>query len=467
MVFPSAWKIARICPIPKTKEAKCNDDYRPISILPVLSKVYERLVLRQMAAFLYKDNSIFKDSVSAYRKEHTTTSVLLAIKDEERRSWLYMRRGEVTTAVLADYSKAFDTVDYGVLLKKLHRLGFSKSYLSWLSSYLTGRKQFVQINDKISQEVDTSFGVPQGSILGPVLFNLYINDLSDGLNQVTSHQYADDTSLYTHGKRAEIDRCQNQLQSAMDHMSSWSNECNLTWNPEKTKVMLFSTPQLARTHTLSEHSVNLTTNGQTLERVSSIRLLGNELEENLKWNKEINSKIHSCYGCLSVLRKLKNLAPFKIRKQLAETLILSRIDYNDAVSNPIPDYLIKRLQRVQLAAAGFVMGHFADVADILNLGWLPIAERRDFNLSKLIFKALHEKQWPSYLTLEMYTPNRTLRSSSEHNLTVPLEEGTFQACCAKVYNNLPEEIKLCDSKNIFNGLAKTFFRDIAAERLSA
>lgn len=82
MVFPSAWKIARICPIPKTKEAKCNDDYRPISILPVLSKVYERLVLRQMAAFLYKDNSIFKDSVSAYRKGHTTTSVLLAIKDD-------------------------------------------------------------------------------------------------------------------------------------------------------------------------------------------------------------------------------------------------------------------------------------------------------------------------------------------------------------------------------------------------
>jgi hypothetical protein len=113
------------------------------------------------------------------------------------------------------------------------------------------------INDKISQEVDTSFGVPQGSTLGPVLFNLYINDLSDGLNQVTSHQYADDTSSYTHGKPAEIYRCQNQLQSAMDHMSSWSNECNLTLNPKKTKVMLFSTPQLARTHNLSEHSVNL------------------------------------------------------------------------------------------------------------------------------------------------------------------------------------------------------------------
>ncbi len=116
---------------------------------------------------------------------------------------------------------------------------------------------------------------------------------------------------------------------------------------------------------------------------------------------------------------------------------------------------------------GMYMGRFVDMTDILILGWLPIAERRDFNLSKLIFKALHEKQWPSYLKLEIYTPNRTLRSSSEHKLRVPLKDGTFQACCAKVYNNLPEEIKLCDGKNIFNGLAKTFFRGRAAERLSA
>ena len=196
--------------------------------------------------------------------------------------------------------------------------------------YLTRRKQFVQTNDKISQEVDVSLGVPQGSILGPVLFSLYVNDLSDDLNQVTSHQYADDTSLYSHGKPAEIDRCQNQLQSAMDHLSSWSNECNLILNPEKTKAMLFSTSQLARTYNLPEQSVNL-----TLERVSNIRLLGTEFQENLKWNNEINSKIHSCYGCLSVLRKLKNLAPFKVRKQLADTLILSRIDHNDMVSNPV------------------------------------------------------------------------------------------------------------------------------------
>ena len=115
-----------------------------------------------------------------------------------------------------------------------------------------------------------------------------------------------------------------------------------------------------------------------------------------------------------------------MRKLLAETLILSKIDYNDAVSNPIPDYLIKRLQRVQLAAAGFVLGRFVTMSEILYLGWLPVVERRDFNLLKLIFKAMYERQWPSYLKLETYSPNRTLRSSNEHKLKVPLEDGTFQ-----------------------------------------
>ena len=104
-------------------------------------------------------------------------------------------------------------------------------------------------------------------------------------------------------------RCENQLQSTMDYLSSWSNECNLALNPKKTKVMIFSTPHLARTHNLAEHSVNLTVNGQTLERVGSIRLLGTDFQEDLKWNDEINSKISGCYGCLRVLRKMKNLAP--------------------------------------------------------------------------------------------------------------------------------------------------------------
>ena len=268
---------------------------------------------------------------------------------------IVFKQGEVTLAVLADFSKAFDTVAYETVLKKLHVLGFSKSFLRWVTDYLTGRKQFVQIDDRTSKSADVAFGVPQGSVLGPVLFNLYVNDLIDYLGSVNTIQYADDTTLYVSDKPTNINVCVQRLQLALDRLLSWCTECNLALNPIKTKFMLLSTLQLARVHNLEDHQVNLTANGQMLERVNTTRLLGTELQQNLDWNSDTNTKTSSCYATLSVLRKLKSLAPFQVRKQLAESLILSKLDYNDTVTFPIHDYLVKRLQRVQLAAAGFVI----------------------------------------------------------------------------------------------------------------
>ena len=160
------------------------------------------------------------------------------------------------------------------------------------------------------------------------------------------------------------------------------------------------------------------------------------LQQNLKWNEDISRKISSCHGTLSILKKLKYLAPYRIRKQLAECLILSKIGYNDVVSGCIPDYLVKRLQRVQLAVAGFVLGKYASPLDVLTLGWLPIKERRDYHLSKLVYKALYSSNWPAYLKLDEYKSSRTLRSSSARRLVVPLVTGTFQAEAARVFNDL-------------------------------
>ena len=140
-----------------------------------------------------------------------------------------------------------------------------------------------------------------------------------------------------------------------------------------------------------------------MERVwsafSIVHLLGTEVHENLNRNTEINSKISSCYGTLSVLKKLKYLAPYNVRKYLAECLILSKIDYNDIVSDPIPDYLVKRLQRAQLAAASFVLGRYAAKQGLLKLAWLPVVERKEQHLLSNTFKALYFEDRPSYLRL--------------------------------------------------------------------
>ena len=298
----------------------------------------------------------------------------------------------------------------------------------------------VQIDDRKSSELEVTFGVPQGSILGPVLFNIYVNDLAKNLpTAVKAHQYADDTTLYAHRKPSPIDQCYAEIQEAIDELSSWSSHNNLVLNYTKTRTMLFCTQQMSHVHKLESLINKLIANGKVLERSTTIKLMGTHIHQHMQWTEHVNKVIKSCYGTLSVLRKLKNIAPFSVRKHLVESLMLSKLDYNDPVFTPLPVYLIKRLQRVQLAAAGFVLGRCANEKDLLNLKWLPISERRDHRLACLAHRALYSTDWPVYLQLKQYLPARTLSSSDALQRTVPKEAGTFQYTCAKVFNSLPKD----------------------------
>ena len=226
--------------------------------------------------------------------------------------------------------------------------------------------------------------------------------------------------------------------------------------------MLFSTPQMARVHNLDDLQLNLAVDGHALERVTRINLLGTEMQQNLKWESDVNAKIASFYSTLSILRKLKNIAPFNVRKQLVECLILSKLDYNITISYPVPEYLIKRLQRVQLAAGGFVYNKFVEISDIAKLGWLPIKQRQDFFLSKLAFKALHYPSWPNHLKLEYYTPTRMLRSSGQFKLETNHIEETLQHSASKVFNLLPFNARSCQELHEYNRVAKKHFANVAA-----
>ena len=174
-----------------------NSDFRPASVLPILSKVYERLVLSHLVEHI-ESSTLYKETMSGFRKGHSTAVILLKLKDDILKAM--KKKREITLTVFTDYLKSFDTVDFEVLLSKLHRVGFPKKFLIWTYSSLEGRQQFVRIGDRKSGRLPVAFGVPQGSILGPVLFNLYMADLQDEKSDCNYLQYADDTSLYQHCK---------------------------------------------------------------------------------------------------------------------------------------------------------------------------------------------------------------------------------------------------------------------------
>ena len=204
-----------------------------------------------------------------------------------------MKKGKVTLIAFADFSKAFDTVDYSIVLRKLHAIGFSSSSLNWLLSYLTGSSQFVQINDKHSASVNIQFGVPQGSILGPVLFNLYVNDLQKN-HECSCFQYADDTTLYDHCSPRDLSVYSNRMEATMSQLESWASESNLLMNGDKTKQMLLTTPQMSKVHNLEEFIPPLSVGGQAVEKVKTFKLLGTWINENLKWSDPVKHVLSSC-----------------------------------------------------------------------------------------------------------------------------------------------------------------------------
>lgn len=461
---PSEWKISRICPVPKVKNPQTLSEYRPISILPILSKVFERVILQQLTDII-ESEMIYDRKQSGFRKGHSTTTILLKLKEDITNA---MKKGEVTLAILADFSKAFDTVDYRTLLRELHTIGFSEKLLYLFRDYLSNRQQLVQIDDKTSKKLQIDFGVPQGSILGPVLFNLYVRTISS--NGTSNYLlYADDTTMLRHTKVVNLLQTINEMQREMNEVNTWSEEKNLCLNSQKTKAILFSTPQMSKRHNLQNTMVEIFNNDQPIERIGDVKVLGMRFNQHLTWRNHINATTQSCYFTLKSLRLFRRPADFKLRRSLAQSLILSRINYCNVLFSDAPQYLLKKLQKLQNAAARFVYGRHANEQDVINLKWLPVKERISLSLVKLAHKALHDVSWPSYLKVtKMTSRGRNLRSETENELNIDTHgcfEGSFAHQAGKTYNELPFNIKNINEYNKFSTKCLNYYFDKAIARV--
>ena len=199
--------------------------------------------------------------------------------------------------------------------------------------------------------------------------------------------------------------------------------------------MLITMPQMSRVHGLGPivpPPPPIVTKGQNIERVTTFKLFGTWFNEHLKWSDHVKHVVSSCYSVLSTLRGVKNMTPQNIEKQIAESLVLSKLSYNDMVIYPLPVHLRKKIQRVQNATASFVNNHYCTEKDVVKLGWLLTLERTQFNLLRSVHKSIYNPMWPQYLALEMHEPSRCLRSSSAPRFTIPMIKNTFQDCAAKL-----------------------------------
>ena len=239
---------------------------------------------------------LLHEGLSSFRKGHSITTALLARRDDIRKA---MDKGEVTLMVMADFSKAFATICFRTTLVKLHKLGFTKPSLKWLLSYLCDRRQFVQIDNKTSSCQTIAFGIPQGSILRPMIFNLYVSDLKDVIPaSIKCSQYADVTTLYHHIPVQDSACGVSLMNNALSELHSWFKESNLALNPAKTKSMMFLTRQMFTRRNLSSFPLLLSTGGKDLERVKNTKLLGVHLNENLLWDEYVKNLAPSCYAIL-------------------------------------------------------------------------------------------------------------------------------------------------------------------------
>lgn len=313
--IPRVWKVGRIVPVPKTKTPRICADYRPITILPVCAKVLEFIIRDQMLSHL-KSNNMIHPYQSGFRSAHSTTGVLLDITETIRENYDDER---VSVLIFLDFCKAFDSISHRRLISKLsHFFGFSSSACKLIYSFLTTRCQFVRVGQENSRVISIYRGIPQGSILGPLLFLLYTNDLFNELSFSKIYTYADDIQLLDSFDLASLRESEERINSQLTRLVDWSKLNFLQLNPKKCKIMIFSKNQI---------SLDIVLNNQLLEVVSQYKTLGLILDNKLTFNLHINSVISRITWTLRKLYTVAFYLPLTIRRCVALSLCLPLLIY--------------------------------------------------------------------------------------------------------------------------------------------
>ena len=459
---PQSLKIALVTPVIKKASLDRNimKNYRPISNLAFIGKVLEKVVASQLHNHL-STNGLLEPYQSAYCAGCSTETALLRVHNDVI---VALSKGRAVLLVLLDLSAAFDTVDHDLLIAELAGLGMGGTVLQWFRSYLTGRVQHVCIGNNRSDAKTLTCGVPQGSVLGPILFTTYTSSLGSLLRRqnIMYHLYADDTQLYLtfHPSSAiETSQVVSQMEACVSLVKQWMSSHFLKMNDSKTEVLVI-TSNRCRTNmpipsiNIGEHPIDVSQDARNID-------------SHFQMVTHIKAICRKSYWSLKNISRLRQYVNQEALKKLVHATITSNLDYCNSLLLGLPKQSISMLQRVQNSAARVITSanykQQESVTPLLkDLHWLPIDKRVEFKVLVIVYKCIHGLA-PAYLEelLKIKVNTRDLRSSNRLELDPPFTrsalayERAFSYAGPRLWNKLPCTIKESSSINVFKSNLKT------------
>ena len=437
---PKEWRMANISPIYKGKNSSKADaaNYRPVSLTSICSKLFEHCIVKSILLHC-KQHEILTDAQHGFRAKRSCETQLITLTHELAEG---IAGGGQVDLILLDFSKAFDKVPHRRLLYKLHRYGIDGKHIRWIENFLTQREQRVVVEGKSSPFVHVDSGVPQGTVLGPVLFLLFINDLPECVNS-SVRLFADDAAIYR--KVSSQSDCR-LLQKDLDNLTSWEATWQMAFHPGKCKVMRI-------TRATDTIDITYTLRGHPLEVVHSEKYLGVILDDKLSWSQQIKAVSGNGNGKLGFLRRNLKLHNTEIKSTAYRSLCRSTLEYCCSVCSPHIEDHIDDIEKVQRKAARYVTNRYrrkdSPTEMMHKLKWESLADRRTKSRLSMTYKIYHgEVDIPRYRFFSpLPPPARLTRSAAKEckhslglavrNSTIDYVQASFFYATPAIWNQLP------------------------------